>query len=1108
MLSVIAAAWGVVLRRTRSDWVILSAAMITTLLATTLLASGPIYAGAVAVSGLHRTLNDAPTTDANEQITIRADQHEFAAVDELARRHAQAAFSPTGGTILRSARSESFALPGQDPDDVTDLAIFSHYQQLEQHATLVDGNWPESGQPVIQAMLSRQAADLLGLGPGSEIELQSRREETFLVPVQVSGIFEVNDLSDPYWWDNPLVLDGLTQGASFTTYGPFVVELDDFFRTLEMSGAEFNWRVFPVFENLDVAELPVLLNNVENLPGNLNAGRRSTDQFRFETDLPGILRRAERSLLVTRTGVLILSAQLAILAGYALTLTAGLLTDQRRVETALLRSRGAGNGQVAMMTLMEGLLLALPAAIAGPWLAAWSLRALNHVGPLAEINLRLDPQITTGAYLLALLSALACVAALVVPSLNSARTFIESRSARGRQPARGLGQQAGLDLLLLGGAALGYWQLQRYGAPITETVQGRLGFDPFLVAAPAIGILAGALLALRLIPLLARVVDRMAAKSRGLVSSLGAWQLARRPLRYARAGLLLMLALAIGLFALSYSHTWRLSQQDQADYQTGADVKLRPDRRAGSAIPAYTLMDAHLQLDGVEQSMPVVRDSVLLSRSAGQSRVFAADATVAADIISFRDDLADVPIANLMEQLALGRPQLKTLLVPGSPQILAIDLSIQLDPVAEGSQSGPANSLPSISVVLQDAKGYLYRVSAGRVPADGERHRLEMALAADLGAGQVAGVQAPLSLVSLELTMLPSRGEVQTGEATIHRIETSDSIEGGDWTPVPLSAEPWQWTVTDFGLTEVAEIVSSETQTTEQFSLRFSSGLFSRPNPLPVNFVARLPGQPTEQALPAIVSESFLAATESHVGGTLPVEIAGMRRDVRIVGSVRGFPTMNPDETHFIVTDLQTLMTQRYLVDGRVLTSEEWWVSAGSEQVPAVVDALQSAPFFSTRVEDRFDRGATLQSDPVALGIIGALSLGFVAAILFAAIGFAVSAAVSARERLTEFALLRALGLSPKQLSSWLSLENGLLVLISLVGGTLLGVLMAWLILPLVSLTQAAARTMPEVIVVVPWGSIFWLEVATIVILLVVVVVLTLALRRVGLGSLLRLGEE
>ena len=52
-----AAAWGVVLRRTRSDWVILSAAMITTLLATTLLASGPIYAGAVTLSGLHRTLS-------------------------------------------------------------------------------------------------------------------------------------------------------------------------------------------------------------------------------------------------------------------------------------------------------------------------------------------------------------------------------------------------------------------------------------------------------------------------------------------------------------------------------------------------------------------------------------------------------------------------------------------------------------------------------------------------------------------------------------------------------------------------------------------------------------------------------------------------------------------------------------------------------------------------------------------------------------------------------------------------------------------------------------------------------------------------------------------
>ena len=68
--------------------------------------------------------------------------------------------------------------------------------------------------------------------------------------------------------------------------------------------------------------------------------------------------------------------------------------------------------------------------------------------------------------------------------------------------------------------------------------------------------------------------------------------------------------------------------------------------------------------------------------------------------------------------------------------------------------------------------------------------------------------------------------------------------------------------------------------------------------------------------------------------------------------------------------------------------------------------------------------------------MIGALSLGFVVALVFAVIGLAVSAAVSARQRRTEFALLRALGLSSDQLSRWLWLENGSVVAISLLFGT------------------------------------------------------------------------
>jgi ABC-type antimicrobial peptide transport system permease subunit len=156
------------------------------------------------------------------------------------------------------------------------------------------------------------------------------------------------------------------------------------------------------------------------------------------------------------------------------------------------------------------------------------------------------------------------------------------------------------------------------------------------------------------------------------------------------------------------------------------------------------------------------------------------------------------------------------------------------------------------------------------------------------------------------------------------------------------------------------------------------------------------------------------------------------------------------------------------------------------------------------RVETR----ERLSADPLALAMIGALSLGSVVAALFAIIGLAVNAAVSARQRRTEFALLRALGLSPGQLSGWLWLENGSLVFVSLLAGTVLGLVIGWVVLPFVTVTQQAATPFPPVIVEVPWLSIIALEAASIIALALTLVVLTRIMRRSGLGSVLRMGED
>ena len=144
----------------------------------------------------------------------------------------------------------------------------------------------------------------------------------------------------------------------------------------------------------------------------------------------------------------------------------------------------------------------------------------------------------------------------------------------------------------------------------------------------------------------------------------------------------------------------------------------------------------------------------------------------------------------------------------------------------------------------------------------------------------------------------------------------------------------------------------------------------------------------------------------------------------------------------------------------------------------------------------------------MALGIIGALLLGFVATGIFALVALVVSAAVSARQRRTEFALLRALGLSGRQLTGWLWLENASVVVVSLIAGTVIGVVISLIALPFITVTQQATTPVPGVLVQLPWDQIIALDIVVMAALVIAVGILAAALRRIGVGRIMRLGED
>jgi hypothetical protein len=1086
-------AWLVVCKRAAHDRVVVAAAFLTTLLATTLLASGPVYADAVALSGLQRTLANAPVREVTVAVSDHLGGPDYEAADGRVTRAVESAFGRDGATIHRSGLSDSFALPELPGVPADGLTVFGYYDDLPGHATLVAGGWP-AGSPVdgAEAALSDGAAEALGLEAGDTLEVTSVVDESVRVPVRVSGVYRIDDVGDPFWGESPLELDG-REAISFETFGPLVVSEEAFFALADRD-VDVRWRAAPRIEAIGVADLDGLQRRLRTLDDELTAG--DGDALTVQTGLGELLVEADRSLLVSRSGVLIPSVQLAVLAGAALLFLAGLLADRRSLETAVFRSRGASRGEVGLLAFAEGALLAVPAVLAAPWLAALSLRALNHVGPLADVGLELQPQVGVASYALATLAGVLCAVGLAVPALRSA-TVTSSVQEQGRPQARGIVRRAGLDFVLVALAVLAYWQLRRYEGPLVESVRGRLGVDPLLVAAPALGLLAGALLALRVVPAAGALIERGAASARGLVAPLGTRQVARRPARYARVAVLLTLAVAIGLFASAYSSTWLRSQEDRAAYDAGADIRVLPDERTGS-IPALRLAGAYAQVEGIKAALPVIEQPLEISDET--ATLLAADASRVAEVVQIRPDLArDRPLAELTAPLAAEQPRLASLELPGRPDRIDVTASVSVEPLDDDRTvfGFVRRTTPStLALVLQDADGLLHRVTAGDIRADGETHRLEVPLQDGLeGAGAPA---YPLSLVAVELGMDAPFGQSRRGTLVVDGISAGSS-------PLPTAEEGWIVEASELqDAFSSPEVLALRTGAGPVLELDFASGGASGGR-TSVTFSARPGRTEAPSTIPALATDDFLKRTGTEVGDTITLGQDQPR--LALTESVHGFPTVPPDGGG-VVVDLRTYLAAAYLGTGTVRLPDQSLIDVAPGRERAVAALLRAPPFSSSEVVDRAGVEDRLTRDPVALGISGALSLGFVAAAVFAVVGFAVSAAVSTAERTTEFAVLRSLGLSERQLSGWLALEGGLTAAFALLAGLTLGALVAWLVLPFVSLAGEGGRPFPEVVVAVPWQTVAILAGGLAAALVVVLAVQLLLLRRLALGSALRAGES
>jgi putative ABC transport system permease protein len=222
-----------------------------------------------------------------------------------------------------------------------------------------------------------------------------------------------------------------------------------------------------------------------------------------------------------------------------------------------------------------------------------------------------------------------------------------------------------------------------------------------------------------------------------------------------------------------------------------------------------------------------------------------------------------------------------------------------------------------------------------------------------------------------------------------------------------------------------------------------------------------------------------------------------------VVGALSYFPTVYPEDGPFFVANLDYL----FETQGGEFPYEVWLdVEPGTtrEQVELGVATLGLRGIISDEAQPTL---ITAEERPERQGLYGLLSVGFLAAALLTGLGFLFYSIVSFQRRFIELGMLRAIGLSTRQMAVLLLYEQTLIIGIGIVAGTVLGIGVSRYFIPFLQVRGGAHPLTPPFVVLIAWDQIRLIYTIFAVLLGVALSMVAVLLLRMKIFQAVKLGE-
>ena len=1073
-------------RRARASWRMMAASAIGVLLAVTMASVAAIHSRTLAEAGLRYTLGLATSLEERSFQVVAQDRPLGRQDYESLRRTVEDAIQTRLGGLPDgmhySGHSQSFPYVRRSDDTPpargAPTAYIFFQRGFQEHSRLLSGRWPQGpdstsdeGHLSLEVALGVQAAQDLGWTPDATLFLVpfgTAPEEK--VAITVVGIVEPADPEDLYWFND---LSKFLLGDEVLV-APLYAGEEGFFEGVgaryPMLLGTYWWYVFLDVESLTADTAPGARRSLVALEADIN---RSFPRSLVLSAFGGVIAGYQRDLALARVPLFLFTSLVIGVVLYYLVLITVILARDRGGEAAMIRSRGATVSQVgALLGLGEGFAIALPAVLVGPFLG-W---AIASVLPTGDPGLGHSAGLSPSVFAVAAVAGLVCVVVFLASGMGVAgRGIVHFLRERGRPPERPAIYRYAIDLVALAALGLVWWQIRGRGGFLTQRLLGEgLEVDPSLLLGPALALLAVGLLMLRLLPLLLRLLARLADPFSvpWLVHALR--RMARDHFAYGPLAVLLMLATALGTFGATFGATLVRSGADQARYAIGGEVVVTPSQlNFGQSVDE--MRKEMSRVPGVRNVVQIYRGNLAYGRT--RLSLLAVDPANLPDVAWFRNDLADKDMEELLTPLLQPLPADRAVPLPAGTERVGIWVSVDKPYSSYNLYLRLRDAVGRYESVLLDHLGFYSWAYLDAPMPEGPR------------------LQPPFTLVGITISGIPSSGfgsgRIALDDVTVMVEGELEVVEGfesvGPWTVLPNT-----------GVEQVTLTYDQEAAHSGR-----AGGLYAWTKPISGR-TQGLVVPPVPMPIPAIGSASF-GPDQELVGrfGSHPLGLV-------VRDTAEHFPTLYSEFGPFLIVNLEHLDRYlRILPLAKPLEPTEFWIGLQEGvDMTRTIEALREVLPPYTAVRDREEMAARAEGNPMAggawqgLALLAAATLGGVATL-----GFGLYAGLAVKRARLELGVLRAIGLSRWRVGMMLALEGLVVAVVGLGVGAVMGGWVGRWALGYLDITARGRPLVPPIDLAMD-GGVVALAYAEVTMAAVVAILLALVLAtRLRLHEVLRVEE-